>query len=257
MSVEDREKLARDAGWIPEGEWDSNKTPPKSFKTADEFLDDAPLMLLSMRKSQTKLESQLAKTNEKLSQTVTDSRAVNALVQQNYEREKREKERLLRQLEGDKQTAIAEGDAEAAIAADREMATLQADPTPQPGTSPDQQAVVNQWIAQNQWYERDPELRDIAAGISMQLETQGVPPGPQRLAAVSKEIRGRYPDRVSSDPVIGGAPGNPEGNARPVGRSNGRTFDDLPKEAQSAYTRFKKLNPALTKPQYLAEFEWE
>ena len=157
----------------------------------------------------------------------------------------------------DKQTAIAEGDAEAAIAADREMATLQADPTPQPGTSPDQQAVVNQWIAQNQWYERDPELRDIAAGISMQLETQGVPPGPQRLAAVSKEIRGRYPDRVSSDPVIGGAPGNPEGNARPVGRSNGRTFDDLPKEAQSAYTRFKKLNPALTKPQYLAEFEWE
>jgi len=260
MSVEEREKIARDAGWIPEGEWDENKTPPKSFKTADEFLDDAPMMLLSTRKSVSKLENQVEKLNKKLGQTVTDSRAVNALVQQNYEREKREKDRLLLQLERDKAEAIAEGDVEAGIAADRDIASLNADAQPQSGgangINAQQQAVVDQWVAANPWYARDPELRELSAEISKTLEAEGVPPGAQRLAAVSREVRARYPDRTS-DPVYGGAPGNPASGVQSVNRSSGRAFDDLPKEAQDAYTRFKKLNPALTKPQYLAQFEWE
>jgi len=257
MSVEDREKLAREAGWIPEGDWDASKTPPKNFKTADEFLDDAPLMLLSSRKAMSKLEAKLEKVDAKLKQTVTDSRAVNALVQQGFDREKREKERLLRQYEGDKAEAVAQGDVEAGIQADREIASLQTEAPAASGVTPAQQAVVDQWVGANPWYARDPELREVAAELSVQFEAQGVPPGEARLAAVSREVRARYPDRTASDPVLGGAPGNPRSDARPVARTNGRTFDDLPKESQSAYNRFKKLNPALTKPQYLAEYEWE
>lgn len=256
MSSEDREKLAREAGWISEDEWDPKKTPPKVFKSADEFLDDAPLMLLSQRKAMSKLENKFEKLSGKLEQTVTDSRAVNALVQQNYEREKREKDRLKRQLEGDKAEAIAEGNAEGAIVADRELIQLETEPQ-QAGVDPQQAAMVDQWVAVNPWYARDPELRDIAADISQQLEAQGIPPGEQRLAAVSREVRARYPDRTSSEPILGGAPGNPASDVSPVGRSSGRSFDDLPKEAQASYNRFKKLNPAMTKPQYLAEYDWE
>ena len=260
MSVEDREKIAREAGWTPEGEWDEKKTPPKSFKTADEFLDDAPMMLLSTRKAVSKLESQLKETNEKLRETVTDSRANNALVKRIHQRELREQEREILSRKRDKAEAIAEGDVEAGIAADRDIALLEADTQPtgsgSNGISPQQQAVVDQWVAVNPWYARDPELREVAATISTQLETEGVPPGQQRLAAVSREVRARYPDRTS-DPVYGGAPGNPASGVQSVNRSSGRAFDDLPKAAQDAYNRFKKLNPTLTKPQYLAEYEWE
>jgi len=216
--------------------------------------------LLSTRKAVSKLEAQLAKTNKKLGQTVTDSRAVNALVQQNYEREKREKDRLKLQLERDKAEAIAEGNVEAGIAADRDIALLEAEPAAVSGkangVTAQQQAVVDQWVAANPWYARDPELREVAAEISTQLEAQGVPPGQQRLAAVSREVRARYPDKTS-DLVVGGSPGNPASGVTSTQRTSGHSFDDLPKEAQDSYNRFKKLNPALTKPQYLAEYEWE
>ncbi len=252
MSVEDREKLARDAGWTPEGEWDPKKTPPKSFKTADEFIDDAPLMLVSMRKTLEKMD----KRQEKMEAKLGDSRAVTALVQQGYEREKREKDRLIQQYERDKAEAVAEGNVEAGIQADREISNLQTETQPAAKVNPQQQAVVDQWVAANPWYTRDPELRDIAAELSKQFEAQGVPPGEARLAAVSREVRARYPERTASDPILGGAPGNPRGDARPVARTNGRTFDDLPKEAQDAYNRFKAQNKALTKPQYLDQYQW-
>ena len=149
MSVEDREKIAREAGWIPEGEWDEKKTPPKSFKTADEFLDDAPMMLLSTRKAVSKLESQLKETNEKLSQTITDSRANNALVKRIHKRELREQEREILSRKRDKAEAIAEGDVEAGIAADRDIALLEAD-FEVVGANTD---AVNVYVPDERWQE--------------------------------------------------------------------------------------------------------
>lgn len=257
MSVEDREQLAREGGWIPEDEWDSNKPTPKGgFKTADDFLNDAASMLISSRKQQAKLESKLDKMGKRLEQTVADSRAVNALVQQGYEREKREADRLRQQLEGDKQAAIDIGDSEAAIRADRELSKLEAVQPAVPAVDPTVEKQVAAWVQRNQWYRDDPELREAAEQISTEIGA-AYPPGLPRLSAVEAEVRRRFPDRVSSAPQIGGTPGNPASNTRPTGRTNGRTFNDLPEEAQSAYTRFKNLNPSMTKTQYLAEYDWE
>jgi len=258
MSVEDRETIAREAGWIPENEWDSSKPAPAAFKTADEFLNDAPKMLLSARKANAKLEAKVDKIVKTLEQTRTDSRAVNALVQQSFEREKREKERLIQQYEGEKAVAIDTGDGEAAIRADRELSKLHAEPeaaSPSAAPNSQQQAQVNAWIERNPWYRDNPDLREKAEAISQEIGA-AYPPGLPRLAAVEAEVRRRFPQEVSSAP-IGGSPGNPASGVRQTGRTNGRAFDDLPNDAQEAYHRFKKLNPAMTKPQYLASYEWE
>ncbi|GAH46276.1 unnamed protein product, partial [marine sediment metagenome] len=184
--------------------------------------------------------------------------AVNALVQQSYEREKREKDRLFRQLEGEKQAAIDIGDSEAAIRADRELSTLQATPEQPPGPATptsEQQSQVNAWMERNPWYKENPDLREQAELISREIGA-AYPPGLPRLAAVEAEVRRRFPEQLSSASV-GGSPGNPASGVRQTGRTNGRAFDDLPSDAQEAYHRFKKLNPAMTKPQYLSSYEWE
>lgn len=258
MSVEDRESIAREAGWIPETEWDTEKpTPRGGFKSADEFLDDAPRILLSATKANKKLQAKFDKLASKLEETVTDSRAVNALVQQGYEREKREKDRLQRELERTRQVAIDEGDSEAALAADREIRTLEVE-APQSQVDPAAELAVQQWVDANPWYTHNPDLRNRADLIGQRLDREGaLPPGPARLAAVEAEVRRLYPDELTSNAVVGGVPGNPEGARATTQKTSGRTFDDLPNDAQEAYHRFKTLNPSLTKPQFITEYEWE
>lgn len=256
MSNEDREALAREGGWIPEDEWDHTKTPPKSgFKSADEFLDDGIQIQKSMAKKLESMEAKLTKSNEALEQQQTDFRKMSDLVHQSHEAEL---DALKRDLERKRSAAIDEGDSEAAIAADREINELNNRSTSAAGIDPAAQAAVDRWVSANQWYADNPDLRKEADQIGVLLDREGViPPGPARLAAVEAEIRRRFPDELSSERVVGGAPGSPEGSARTTRKTSGRTYEDLPTEAKSAYDRMKKLNPKLTKSMYTSQYEWE
>jgi hypothetical protein len=261
MSDADKLEIAREHGFVPEDEWNPERPPPKGgFKTAEEFLDDAPAMLLSMRKQNKKLVNTVSGLKQTLDQTITDSRAVTALVQQGFEREKREKEALKLQLEAQRKAAIDEGDSEAAIDADRKILALEAAPTNVPANGeipPQQKARIQSWLRENDWYVRDPYLRDRCDELSAELEAEGVPLGQARLDAVAQKVRERYPDRVNSSAGLDIAAGHPNIGSKRPGPDNGKTFANLPQDARDAYERFHKLNSKLSKSQYLAEYEWE
>jgi len=256
MSVEDREALAREAGWTPESEWDAEKTPPaKGFKTADEFLDDGAMMLRSTNKQLAKLQKALEEQKTENHQLAEASRKAADLVHQQH---LRELDAQKRDLEGRRQVAIDEGDSEAALRADRELRDIENRAPSAAQVDPALSKAVDDWVAANPWYTDNPDLRNQADQIGLRMEREGViPPGPARLAAVEAEVRRLYPDQLSSDPVVGGVPGNPEGARATTRKTSGRAFDDLPNDAQEAYYRMKKTNSSMTKPMYLSQYEWE
>lgn len=256
MSAENREAIAKEAGWTPESEWDPDKPPPRGgFKTADEFLDDGAMMLRSTNKQLQKLQKSLEESKVENKQLIQASQDAAALVQQQHVRDL---EAQKRELEGRRQVAIEEGDGEAVQRTTEELYQLNTQPVQGQQVDPAAQRVVDEWVIANPWYTSDPDLRDIADGIGNRLNREGqIPPGPARLAAVEAEVRRLYSDRLSSDTVVGGAPGNPEGARTTTQRTSGRTFDDLPQDAQEAYHRMKKTNSSMTKPMYLKQYEWD
>lgn len=252
------EQAARDGGWTPENEWDTTKPPPiAGFKSAEEFLQDGAAMMRSTRKANMKLTKLVEELSAKVDAQSTVGANVSALVQQNHDRERRDKDAQKQMLEGQRTAAIAEGDSEAAIQADRALRNLEIPAATAGQPSEAMKDTVKQWMRDNQWYARDPGLQDEADKISKTLKAQGMQPGPELMAAVAKEIRERFPERVASERPLGGAPGTPEVEPNPIKRGNGRSFDDLPQSAQDAYTAFRKDSPQFSKSAYLANYDWD
>ncbi len=258
---ENAESLAREGGWTPEHEWDPSKPKPTAgFKTAEEFINDGVQMMKSTRKTNQKLMKMVEELSAKVEAQSAVGEGVSALVRQNMERTKRDEDAQRVSLEGQRTAAIAEGDSEAAIQADRAIQALEkpaiasgrgSEPTPA------MKEHVKQWMRDNPWYVNDPGLQEESEKISNVLKATGMKAGPKLMAAVAKAIRERFPERVASERPLGGAPGTPEGDPNPIRRSNGRSFDDLPQTAQDAYTAFQKDSPRFSKSEYLANYDWE
>lgn len=243
------EQRAREMGWTPPDEWQG--APPKNgFLSAEEFVRRGETVIPLLRGQNRKLESEIEAMKRQVAELTTAAQSLNEFNQRSLARERQENERLMRQLEARRDQAVSEGDAPAAVAADRELARLDAER--KQAIDPARQRFVEQWLQENRWYADDEHKRAWAEGFARQLTERGYPPGPAILDAVAREYRYVYGNGASAQ-----RPGSVDGRAgRQPPKGNKRTFDDLPQEARDAYRQFARLGVKMTPEQYLDQYDW-
>lgn len=245
------EQRAREMGWTPPEEWQGN--PPKSgFLTAEEFVKRGETIIPILRGQNKKLAEDIEAMKRQMAELSGAAQSLNEFSQRAIARERQENERLRRQLEARRDQAVNEGDAQTALAADREIARIDAE---RPSIDPGVRREVEQWLADNPWFQTDETMRAWAEGLSQQLRERGYPPGRVILDAVAREARFQFPDRFGGSGARPGAVDGRPGRQRPKG--NKRTFDDLPQSARDEYRRFtKQLGVPMTPEQYLEQYDW-
>lgn len=245
------EQRAREMGWTPEDEWQG--APPKSgFLSAEEFVKRGETIIPLLRGQNRKLEHEVSEMKRKVDELTSTAKSLNDFNQRALNREREEIGRLRRQLEARREQAVSEGDANTALAAERELSRIDVERAN--SVDPQQVAVVENWLKQNQWYQADEHKRAWAEGFARQLQERGYPPGPAILDAVAREARHVYGEdldgRVSR-------PGRVDGRAgRQAPRGGKKTFDDLPQDARDAYRRFQALGVKMSPEQYLEQYDW-
>ena len=246
------EQEARNGGWVPEGEWAKDNPPKNGFLSAEEFVKRGREIIPIVRAQNRDLTLKLTAMERQMKEMGEAARSLNDFNQRAIAKEKVENERLLQQLSARRDQAVQEGDAQTAVAADREIARIQATPAP---PDPVREQMVNQWLVDNPWFQEHEDMQDWAAGFSQKLVARGYQPGPAILDAVAREARVRFADRIGGDVRPGTV--NGAGRRAPP-KGNKKTFDDLPQEARDEYRRFtKQLGVKMTPEQYLSQYEWD
>lgn len=240
-TVEERdyEAEARAQGWTgPEG-W---KGDPDKFKTAEQFVKDGENIPAILKSKVDRLEhrvEQLLESNQKF----------NEMTQKTIEKERKEKQKLVKQLKEVRKQAVADGDGDAFDRAESQLEELRDDPIQTQGIDP----LAKNWLENNNWYETNGKLAAFADGIADRLVSQGYT-GQAYFDELTKRTKETFPEEFGNKNRK--KPTSVDGGTPPV-ESSQHTFNDLPKEAKEAFAQFSKDIPGLTKEQYLEAYEWE
>lgn len=235
--VPDIETEARKMGWVPEEEWDSAKSPaPRAgFLSAEEFVKRGETVIPILNARNKGLEGKLASMEGQLKELSTTAQTLNDFNQRALERERRENERLKAELTSIREQAVADGDVGRFRQAEAQLKTLDETAPPEEGPGPQAQAVINQWVTANPWFE-DPEMQAWAQGKANQLLARGYPKGVVLLEALAREAALNFPDRVAGG--RGPRPGPVEGRGRRTEGTFGvHTYDDLPADAKAEFAK--------------------
>ena len=175
--------------------------------------------------------------------------------------------KLVKQLRARKAAAIEEGEGQTVIEIDEELDTLkeQRDEVsaktaePQDASNEDDQQVldpaVQTWISnsQNQWYNTDTRMRNIANAIAAEIATAnpGLRPG-EVLKRMDDELRKEMPNKFSGKNTVDGGDSQNGDNTR---RGKTRTFHDLTEDQQGICKRLVKLGTFKTEAEYIEQLE--
>lgn len=250
----DIEGKARSQGWVPQEEW---RGDPEKWRPADEFVKRGeellPVALERSRAAERKaqeLEARLAarerESEEKLARI--ERLSISAVQRQrdsleaayrNAQREAVNSGDVQRfdQLERDKAAAISDFDKQF------QETRQPAHPQGQPALPPDIERQVSAWVQQNEWFNRDPELNQVAQIHHQRLlrEKPGISIA-DNLAETARYVRQRYPDKFGTSerqiiaPMVESGGGRMAASAGP--RSKGA--NDLPADVRNIGERYVK-----------------
>jgi hypothetical protein len=254
------ETKARRLGWVPKEDF---RGDPTRWKPADEFLAHGEEILPILRQNNETLHDRLAKQERDLGEA---KQVLLEMREFNRRNEQRIKSEARSEVEAEMRAAVETADTQRFDAAQARMKAIEAPPSYQPnaGQAPPQrpyvEPAVQQWVADNPWFNNDPVLNTVAQAIHVQLGREK--PGlslSDNLAEVTREVRARFPEKfgVNVRRSDASAVATPGGAPAPR-RTNKRTFDDLPQEAKDAYFRFNKMmDGKYSKDEYLAQYVWD
>jgi len=252
----DAETQAREQGWVPKTEW---KGPVEKWVEAEVFLDRGETFLPIVKANKEKAEREAADLRKELAEQKTTLKEFQDFQNTILENTKKRHAEEITRLKSEKKQAAKDGDVELMVEIDEkieEMAETSA-PAPEPAQAPavmsaDDQKVWDEWTRENSWYGEHAHLKTYADGYAQQLVGQYE--GREFLDKMAEGVKEVFPDaftnpkRSRRDMDIGG-PGS--------GKTGGKSFEDLPAEAQAACRRFEKRIEGFTEAQYLAEYEWD
>lgn len=240
----DIEAQARELGWVPSEEW---RGDPAQWKSAEEFVERGHTVMPMLRKNNEKLLAEVENLRGQitgLTEAVTAGQEALAAFQEFHsETAKREYQRAVQDLKAQKVTAIREGDAERVVEIDDAIDALQAEapkplqkaanaPAPAPQVSPENIVILQKWESENASWLSDPEKKAYATAAGGFLRATGnQKTGRAFLDDVAAEVEKRFGTPRKEGTVAGSGVSS-------SGRPRGRSFADLPKEAQDACDRF-------------------
>jgi hypothetical protein len=251
-TVEDR---ARDKGWRPLDEFEGDKD---SWVDADEFIKREPLF---------KSLHKLNRENRDLRKALND---VTTMVQ-NIEGATRK--RTMAELERKFEKAAEAGDVKGALEVRDQMKAVEAEPSPQEGSSTkDKEAVFNKWVEENSWFTNDVTLKRQANGIGSELVADrcaelGISANDLSVtdlqdiyAEVTKQVKAEFPDKFSN-PARKRPTAVSDGNKRTAdkttiaGNKKTPTINDLPDDDAKAVARnLVKLKVFKSEEEYMKAY---
>lgn len=203
----DIDALAIEMGWAPKDQWRGN---PDEWKDAKSFL-----------KTTADINRTLSKDVRELKKTTERMAKASATIMERALAEQRE------DLEHRFAAAVAANDPAAARKAQQALNQLDA-----PGEAADN---VAGFAERNPWFNTDPEAAAYAFAICEQNKTK---PAEEQLRlaeiAVKKRFPEHFPDGKKPQPAVS------DPASRMSDRPKGKTFADLPRDAQAACVQFEK-----------------
>jgi hypothetical protein len=228
----DYETTAREKGWKPKGEWESD---PEDWIDAKEFIKRQPLF--DKIKNLNKRQKELEKTINGMAQHYNISVA-------------QAKQRALQELQAQKKEAIEVGDADRVAQIEKNMHSVQQTPSmPEhnPGLAPEIQDFVE---ANKEWFNKDQEMTNFAVSYNeTYLKTH---PGEldTSLAETMKAVKRAFPDKF----LKANKGGQVAGSSSP---SLGGKYDtkQLNSEQKLAYNQYVKVHKIMSHEDYFKSLE--
>lgn len=254
IKPEEMEAAARKQGWKPESEWKGDP-PSRGFVSAEEFLDAGSKSLPLATKQLGELEAELAETKADLGKIKQQTARYVDMTNKKMAKDREHIDSLIGEQQRVRADAISAADGDAVLASEAKIAELQQEKAQT--AAPD--VGIQEWIDENEWYESDNTLRDLADGMSNRLKQERPDlDGRAHLDELSTRVKKAMPDKFSN-PNRKNAP--PVEQPTRTATTNGKTFDDLPPAHKQDYENFKEMMAGMdkeyTKDQYMANYEWE
>ena len=250
--VEERAKIY---GWVPKEEF---RGDPERWTPADQYVQRADEMLPIARSMNKKLADDVRRANDEIAR-LTD--VVKRVAETHAKVAKTGHEERLKQINRDQEQALADVD----VARFRELAAERDSlVAPEVVSMEDIQpvnpnsAAVEQWKADNDWYNTDVELGSYAdmAGDFIAKRHGNLPPE-QFFEKVTAEVKKKFPNHPAFGNVNRRAA--PPSDSASIGGGDlgggtgGKTYADLPKEAKEVCDRDVKSGHT-TKEKWAKEY---
>jgi hypothetical protein len=241
MEERDYEAEARKDGWVPADEWQGD---PEQHKTAEQFVRDGEKIAGILKSKVERLETrvnELLDSNEKFVDFTKKAQ----------ERDRKEKETLITELEDLRKKAVDEGDGEAFTHADRRLTELRAEP--EPGNEINE--VGMRWLENNPWYAKDERMQAYADKISDRLRDQGyMDQSEAYFSELTTRVKEAYPDEFENKNRS--RPNSVE-SGHEASNSQARTWANLPEDAKAAFKQFQRDMPGLTEEDFVSQYDWD
>lgn len=237
------ESRARHMGWAPKEDF---RGDPDKWVDADTFVKRGENIMPVLKERNRALEAKMGEM-ERVLVEMRDWASKS---------EQRSYERALNDLKAKQREAVAYGDVETHDRIAAQMDELVKEHQPPQRQQPQQtDPVFEQWKSENEWIDKDPELRSFAISVGNHLGvTKPWLNGRAFLDEAKRLVQQQYPEKF----------GNPkrntvsavESSAPPPPKRKEKTFSDLPADAKAQCQRFERTIPGFTKEQYLKDFDW-
>jgi hypothetical protein len=248
MEERDYETEARKDGWVPLDEW---KGDPDQHKSAEQFVEDGEKITGILKSKLTRTEQKVEDLDKRVQELLSTNKQFGEFTKKAQEREKKEKERLISELETLRKKAVDEGDGEAFTNADRQLDELKAQPEPIEQIN----EVGVRWLEDNNWYARDDRMAAYADRISDRLREQGYQDQSEAyFNELTTRVKDAFPDEFENKNR-----NRPNGVESGTGASTSKaqTWDNLPAQAKAEFKEFQRDIPDFTQEMYLENYEWE
>jgi len=242
VDTRDYEAEARQHGWMEQAQW---KGAPERWVDAKTFVERGEQIF-----------SYVQAKNRDLIKTVEELKEGNRLFREFHEqtlsKEQRARAAAISALEAERAKAVTDGDGAAFAAKDKQLREMQSEPQPKVEQVP---PATQAWLNDNAWYNTDPALRGIADGLADLVAKEN--PGLKGRAFLDKltervqaEVPHKFKNARREENITTGHQSN-------QGSKKGKTFENLPPDAQAACAKFERTIPGFTKEKYLATYTWE
>lgn len=235
----DIEAEARDMGWMGREKF---KGDEKDFIDAAEFVRRGKEFVPFLRANNRKLEGEvqgLKKTLEKFAahHSKTEERAY---------------ARALADLETRQAEAVEANDGAAVKEITKEIVDLNKEAAGKGKTAADEPdtSVVDDWRADNPWYDKDEALQAAAYGIAEKIKGD-FPDQAKQLAEVTRRIKAAFPEKFTNPRRTQAAA--VEG-VQAGGKGAGKTYSDLPADAKKMCDEFVRDIKGFSKDKYVKDY---
>ena len=243
----DYEAEAALMGWQPKERFKGN---PDEWTDAETFVRRGREVMPILRRNNERLMQKVMD----LQKRIDEDRGVFREFREFHDKAlKQQKETALQQLRAARREAISSGDGDQFEQIEARIKEVEAftppemkEPAPQ---VPPEQA---EWFERNAWYATDPDARDMADVIAQRLRREGsAKVGVEFLEDVRQAVEKAMPHKFRNPARE--KPSSVESPSRRQVKA-GKTFNDLPADAQGMCLRFERVIPDFDRNQFVKDY---